>query len=69
MHWTNYYIWKDLLIFRRESGNCRVCWSADAATDVGVSGDTNIAKGVILVSFSSIINIFLCTVSVGLPRV
>ena len=51
MHWTNYYIWKDLLIFRRESGKCRVCWSADAATDVGVSGDVNIAKGVILVSF------------------
>ena len=35
--------------FRRESGNCRVCWSADAANDVKVSGKTNIAAGVILV--------------------
>lgn len=37
-----------VICVRRESGKCRVCWSADAATDVGVSGDVNIAKGVIL---------------------
>jgi len=37
-----------VICVRRESGNCRVCWSADAATDVGVSGDTNIAMGIIL---------------------
>ena len=39
-----------LIHFRRETGNCKICWSADAATDIGVSGDTNIAKGVVLVS-------------------
>ena len=26
--------------FRRESGNCRICWSADAATDFGTAGKT-----------------------------
>jgi len=30
---------------RRESGNCRVCWSADAKIDFGVSKDTNAAAG------------------------
>ena len=40
-----------LLISRRETGYCKVCWSADAAADVGVSADTNIAKGIILVCF------------------
>ena len=48
-------------IFRREAGNCRVCWSADAKTDVGVSQSktamvnnvpVNVAVGVILVSFT-----------------
>merc|ERR1711936_369655 len=27
-----------VICVRREAGNCQVCWSADAATDVGVSG-------------------------------
>ena len=30
--------------FRRESGNCRICWSADAAADVGTSKKTNKAS-------------------------
>ena len=42
-----------LLIFRRETGNCQVCWSADAVSDVEVSGFATIAKGVILVSLPS----------------
>ena len=33
--------------FRRESGNCRVCWSADAKIDFGVSKDVNIAAGTV----------------------
>jgi len=33
---------------RRESGNCRICWSADAVTDTGVSGKTNAAAGIVL---------------------
>ena len=41
-----------LLIFRRETGNCQVCWSADAVTDVEVSGIQSTPKGVILVSLS-----------------
>ena len=45
-----------LLIFRRETGNCKVCWSADAQSDVGVSAFVNAAKGIILVRF---IHIFL----------
>ena len=45
---THFY---HVLISRRETGYCKVCWSADAATDVGVSADTNIAKGIILVCF------------------
>ena len=35
---------------RRESGNCRICWSADAKSDVGTSGDkktTGSATGII----------------------
>ena len=39
-----------LLIFRREAGNCQVCWSADAVGDVEVSGGTGAAKGVVKVS-------------------
>jgi len=39
---------QQVICIRRESGNCRVCWSADAANDVKVSGKTNIAAGVIL---------------------
>ena len=38
-----------IVFSRRESGNCRICWSADAATDVGVSGKPMTAAGVILV--------------------
>ena len=38
-----FFLW----VFRRESGNCRVCWSADAKTDFSISRDTNQAKGVI----------------------
>jgi len=38
---------RQTICVRRESGNCRVCWSADALTDVGLSKDTNIAKGVV----------------------
>jgi len=34
---------RQTICVRREAGNCRICWSADAKTDVGVSGDTNIA--------------------------
>ena len=36
--------------YRRESGNCRICWSADAKEDVGVTGKTN-GKAVTKVSF------------------
>ena len=32
--------------YRRETGQCRICWSADAAADVGVSTDINKAYGV-----------------------
>jgi len=39
---------KQVICVRRETGYCKVCWSADAASDVGVSADTNIAKGIIL---------------------
>ena len=39
-----------LLNFRRESGNCQICWSADAVGDVEVSGGTGAAQGVVLVS-------------------
>jgi len=39
---------RQVICVRRETGNCKICWSADAATDIGVSGDTNIAKGVVL---------------------
>ena len=33
---------------RRESGNCRICWSADAATDVSVSGDVLTGTNVVV---------------------
>jgi len=36
-----------LLNFRRETGNCQICWSADAVGDVEVSGGTGAAKGVV----------------------
>merc|ERR1712011_16679 len=39
-HLTNFFSHS-----RRESGNCRVCWSADAKIDFGVSKDTNAAAG------------------------
>lgn len=39
---------RQVICVRRETGNCKVCWTADAAADVGVSGFTNIAKGIIL---------------------
>ena len=32
---------RQTICVRREAGNCRICWSADAATDVGISGDNN----------------------------
>ena len=38
-----------IVFSRRESGNCRICYSADATTDVGVSGKPMTAAGVILV--------------------
>ena len=41
-----------LLIFRREAGNCQICWSADAVSDVEVSGIQSTPKGVVLVSLS-----------------
>ena len=28
---------------RREAGNCRICWSADAGTDFSVSGKSDVA--------------------------
>jgi len=37
-----------VICIRRESGNCRICYSADATTDVGVSGKPMTAAGVIL---------------------
>ena len=36
---------KQTICVRRETGMCRVCWSADAATDVDLGTDTNIAAG------------------------
>lgn len=36
---------KQVICVRREAGNCKICWSADAKADVGVSGKTNVAKG------------------------
>ena len=30
---------KQVICVRREAGNCRICWSADAKSDVGTSGD------------------------------
>jgi len=29
---------KKQLFYRREAGNCRICWSADAALDVQLGG-------------------------------
>ena len=47
-------VWKSMdhfeFFYRRESGNCRICWSADAKEDVGVTGKTN-GKAVTKVSF------------------
>jgi len=39
---------RQVICVRRETGNCKVCWSADAAADVGVSAFVNAAKGIIL---------------------
>ena len=36
---------KQTVCVRRESGMCRICWSADAAADVDLSTDANIAAG------------------------
>lgn len=30
------------ICIRREAGNCRICWTADAATDVQVSKDGSV---------------------------
>ena len=43
------------LIFRRETGNCQVCWSADAVSDVEVSGIQSTPKGVIAVSLPTFV--------------
>jgi len=37
-----------VICVRRETGNCQVCWSADAVTDVEVSGIQSTPKGVVL---------------------
>jgi len=37
-----------VICVRRETGNCQVCWSADAVSDVEVSGIQSTPKGVIL---------------------
>jgi len=39
---------KQVICVRRETGNCQVCWSADAAADVEVSGIQSTPKGAIL---------------------
>jgi len=36
-----------VICVRRETGNCQICWSADAVGDVEVSGGTGAAKGVV----------------------
>ena len=33
-------------VYRREAGMCRICWSADDAADVGVTGTFGPALGV-----------------------
>ena len=42
--------------FRRERGNCRICWSTIAATDFQVSGPNSKMRGVILVPYFSSFN-------------
>jgi len=37
-----------VICVRRETGNCQICWSADAVGDVEVSGGTGAAQGVVL---------------------
>jgi hypothetical protein len=37
-----------VICVRRETGNCQVCWSADAVSDVEVSGIQSTPKGVVL---------------------
>ena len=59
----NQIILLGFLYSRRESGNCRVCWSPDARTDVGVSGKPMTIAGVVAVrhllfSFRSSYQIF-----------
>merc|ERR1711971_919022 len=39
---------QQVICIRRESGNCQVCWSANAVTDVGVSGNPMTKAGVVL---------------------
>merc|ERR1712194_699149 len=39
---------KQVICVRRETGNCQVCWSADAVTDVEVSGIQSTPKGAVL---------------------
>ncbi len=50
---TNLHLAKQIqtICVRRESGNCKVCWFADAAADVGIS--KKVAMGVVKVSLSS----------------
>ena len=47
----------ELFLFcRRESGMCRICWSADAVDDVGVTGKT-VGVGVVLVRINVVVKI------------
>lgn len=39
---------RQVTCIRRETGNCKICWSVTAATDIGVSGKTDAATGVVL---------------------
>ena len=45
-----YEIHTIIMFHRREAGMCRICWSADEAEDVGVTGATNAAATVVSVS-------------------
>ena len=43
-----------ILRFRRERGQCRICWTATTITDFAVSGKTNVASGKVGVRTTSL---------------
>ena len=47
------------IFYRREQGNCQVCWSADADTDIEISGKASKVITKVLIRIESWNNVIL----------